>query len=218
MHKKLNILFAMIIVLVSLVACSDKTVKYVSGDADVIEDEPSLEGDATEIDNGQYSIVTGTPTDGQCVEADWDVEPRVPVYVCGAVQSPGVYYMNDTALKAEALELAGGFAPDAATDYINLAETVVAGEKIYFPYIYELQDGYNMDLDEVGDGSSRQVNINTATKDELMTLPGIGESKAEAIIKYRDKNGPFQSIQDITKIPGIKEGVYNNIKDYIVVS
>ena len=63
-----------------------------------------------------------------------------------------------------------------------------------------------------------QVNINTASKEELMTLPGIGESKAEKIITYRNENGPFSSIEGIMQISGIKDGMFNKIKDRICVN
>ncbi len=140
-------------------------------------------------------------------------DDKVAVYVCGAVVSPGVYYLSIDAIKQDALEAAGGFCEGAATTYVNLAEKIKEGEQIYFPYEEELVDGYSL-LDAEG---SDKVNINRATKDELMTLPGIGESKAEAIISYREEHGAFQSIEEITSIPGIKEGIYDNIKDYIVV-
>ena len=158
---------------------------------------------------------------GNSGDTETIVEENVPVHVCGAVNSPGLYYMPEDSLKADALSMAGGFTLDAAVDYVNLAEMITYGEKIYFPYSYELEDGYNLNDQGLGQGddaTSNLVNINTATKDELMTLPGIGESKAEAIIKYRESNGPFQSTEDITNIPGIKEGVYNNIKEHIVVN
>ncbi|MBE5953388.1 MAG: hypothetical protein E7257_04440 [Lachnospiraceae bacterium] len=218
MRKKINYIFAIAILLFGLCACGD-TVKYVASDADVNEGEIDSVGAGYVTDAGddcESHLAVASSSDSDVYEV-WEDE-KIPVYVCGAVISPGVYYVNSTSLKQEALDLAGGFTEDAAIDYINLAETVVSGEKIYFPYAYELQEGYNMQPEQTDNGSSRYVNINTATKEQLMTLPGIGESKAEAIIKYRDKNGPFQNIQDITNIPGIKEGVYNNIKDHIVVS
>lgn len=140
-------------------------------------------------------------------------DDKVAVYVCGAVVSPGVYYLPIDAIKQDALEAADGFCEGAATTYVNLAEKIKEGEQIYFPFEEELAGGYSL-LDDEG---SDKININRATKDELMTLPGIGESKAEAIISYREEHGAFQSIEEITSIPGIKEGIYDNIKDYIVV-
>ena len=216
MRNKIKIIFAVAFLVIGLCACSD-TVKYVDSDADVSDGENVSTDTGYMSDESESHMPVGSPSDSGKYE-NWEDDTRVPVYVCGAVKSPGVYYVSITALKQEALDMAGGFTEDAAVDYINLAETVVSGEKIYFPYTYELQEGYNMQSEQIDSGSSRCVNINTATKEQLMTLPGIGESKAEAIIKYREKNGPFQNVQDITKIPGIKEGVYNNIKDHIVVS
>ncbi len=157
-------------------------------------------------DNEVLDLQSTTTIETSCNE-------MVPVYVCGAVVSPGVYYLPADAIKQDALEAAGGFCDGAATTYVNLAEDIKKGEQIYFPYEEELADGYSL-LDAEG---SDKININRATKDELMTLPGIGESKAEAIISYREEHGAFHSIEEITSIPGIKEGIYDNIKDYIVV-
>ena len=94
------------------------------------------------------------------------------------------------------------------------------GEKIYFPYEEELEADYtplSTKQSETSDASGK-VNINTATLDVLMTLPGIGRNKAEAIVKYRDSNGTFNSIEDIMLVPGIKDGVYNQINEYICVN
>lgn len=143
-----------------------------------------------------------------------DSGDEVAVYICGAVVNPGVYYVPSGSLKQEALMAAGGFADGAALDYVNLAERVCDGERLYFPYEEELHSGIDTISDEPDDG---RVNINTADAGELMTLPGIGESKANAIISYREENGAFSSIEEIMNITGIKEGVYNNIKDFIVV-
>lgn len=216
MRYKLNILLAVIFIIFSLTSCGRESVKYISSEADDIGGESMVgnsDGSLNESSDYEEGIFELDET-----ATDSDSEELVPVHVCGAVNKPGVYYIASDSLKAVALEQAGGFAPDAALDYINLAEMITYGEKIYFPYVYELEEGYNLNSNQQEQGTNNLVNINTATKEELMTLPGIGESKAEAIIKYRDKNGPFQNIQDITNIPGIKEGVYNNIKEHIVVN
>lgn len=153
-------------------------------------------------------------TDGLSVE-----EAYVAVYVCGAVNAPAVYYLDKGALKMDALDAAGGFAEGAATAYVNLAEQVVAGEKIYFPYEEELAEPF-LFTEENGksEAADGKINLNTATISELMTLPGIGESKAAAIIQYREEHGGFKNPEDIKNITGIKDGVYNNIKDFIVVN
>lgn len=138
------------------------------------------------------------------------------VHVCGAVNCPGVYMLKEGDIKQDALLAAGGFAEGAATDYVNLAEAVRDGEKIYFPYEAELESG--IFISEPGtDGSEGLININTADKALLMTLPGIGEKRAQDILDYREQHGSFSSIEDIKNVKGIKESIYNNIKDIISV-
>ncbi|MCM1272304.1 MAG: ComEA family DNA-binding protein [Clostridium sp.] len=135
------------------------------------------------------------------------------VYVCGAVANPGVYYMEQGSIKQDALHAAGGFSGEADEEYINLAEGISAGEKIYFPS----RDETEAYLSIVQEEASGLVNINTADVETLMTLPGIGKSKAKAIVEYREEHGSYKSVDDIKQISGIKDGVYNNIKDYICV-
>ena len=127
-----------------------------------------------------------------------------------------------------AVRMAGGFDEHADVNYVNLAEPVTAGEQIYIPTVDETaeiafpQGGQtestagSSGLSEASQPDDR-VNINTAGKDELMTLPGIGENKAEAIIAYREAQGKFQSTEELMNIRGIKEGVYNKIKNLIIV-
>ena len=165
-------------------------------------------------EKGEISDATNVVyTDLQTTVQSQAVSEQVAVYVCGAVVSPGVYYLPMDSIKQDALDAAGGFLEGAATTYVNLAEPIEEGEQIYFPFEDELSYGYS----PITGQDSGKVNLNRATKEELMTLPGIGESKAEAIITYREEYGAFQSIEEITSIPGIKEGIYDNIKDYIVV-
>ena len=164
-----------------------------------------------ETSHSEYDITT-SEFDTQLVATV--SKEQVAVYVCGAVTNPGVFYLPTGSIKLDALEAAGGLADGAHSTYVNLAQEIKNGEQIYFPYEYEVQQGI---LSSEQEQESQLVNINTATKDELMTIPGIGESKADAIISYREQYGPFASIEDITNIAGIKEGVYNKIKDYIIV-
>lgn len=138
------------------------------------------------------------------------------VYVCGAVVKPGVYELPEGGRMYEALEAAGGMTEEADQTYLNQAELLEDGQRIYVPTQKETaseNQGNDADMAE-NDG---KINLNTATKEELMTLAGIGESKARSIIKYREENGRFHSVEDIMKIEGIKSGVFNKIKDQIVV-
>ena len=161
------------------------------------------------------------------------------VYVCGAVMTPDVYELSKDDHLVDAIRAAGGFTEEAATDYLNLARKVSDGERIYVPTLEEaealnLQDAAALDdaLGETtpmqtGDGAIQEeinggkstglININTADKSSLVTLPGIGDAKAEKIIVYRENNGPFTQISDIMKVDGIKTGAYDKIKDLICV-
>ena len=101
----------------------------------------------------------------------------------------------------------------AAGTYLNLAETVSDGQKIEVPWVEMAQT-----LEEAAaEGTSGLVNLNRATEAELMTLSGIGESKAKEIIRYLESKGGFQKPEDLMNIPGIKEGVFNKIRDQITV-
>lgn len=161
------------------------------------------------------SYVTTEGTEENMTEFEQVVEEhsdeKVPVYVCGAVNNPGVYYLDTSSIKDDAIVAAGGFSEDASTTAINLASGIVPGEQIYVPTISE---EIEKDKQELSDG---KIHLNRATKEELMTLPGIGESKAEAILLYREQVGGFQRLEDIMNIPGIKQGVYDKIKEYIVL-
>ncbi|MBQ8804830.1 MAG: helix-hairpin-helix domain-containing protein [Tyzzerella sp.] len=131
------------------------------------------------------------------------------VYVCGAVNCEGVYELPAGSRGYEAIDKAGGFRSDAATSQINQAEILQDEATLYVPTVYEIAESQAED-----DG---KVNLNTAAKEELMTLPGVGEAKALSIISYREEQGGFKTIEDIMQISGIKEGLFNKIKDYIKI-
>ncbi len=150
----------------------------------------------------------------------------VSIYICGAVNKPGVYKVSKGSIVDDVLKAAGGLTDDAAKDMVNLAKSVSDGDMIYFPYESEKDDYKNNPDFARGRDSSKSddekesgglVNINTATKDELTTLPGIGDAKAESIISYREANGAFSSCEDIKNVSGIGDKLYDRIKDYISV-
>lgn len=145
-------------------------------------------------------------------------EGNVYVYVCGAVNAPGVYELKEGARVFEAIQLAGGLTEAAAADAVNQARIVTDGEQIRVPTVEEAQNQGAGVAGEVTEGTeNNKININTAGKEELMTLTGIGEAKAESIMDYREKNGSFTSIEELMQIEGIKEGVFNKIKDDITI-
>ena len=135
------------------------------------------------------------------------------VYVCGEVRDPGVYELPEGSRITDAVEAAGGMTGDAAETYLNLAETLSDGQKIEVPSV-EMAEALE---EAAAQNTSGLVNLNRATEAELMTLSGIGESKAKEIIRYRESRGGFQKPEDLMNIPGIKEGVFHKIRDQITV-
>lgn len=162
-----------------------------------------------------------TPEDRRDVENS--EKSGVYVYICGEVIKPGVYELSGDSRIYEAVDAAGGFTENAARECVNLASKVSDGMQIT---IYNREEAASLLADSApvgenagksGTSGSGLVNLNTATKEELMTLKGIGESKAEDIIRYREKSGGFKKIEDIMKISGIKENGFQKIKDSITV-
>ena len=171
------------------------------------------------------------------------VSQTIYVDVCGAVVNPGVYELSSDSRVFQAIEKAGGYLPGAAASYLNRARSLYDGQQIYVPTQEEVdsqtipltqdetaQDGVVQEgtaqtgtaADNTADGTEttqagQRINLNTADVSQLSTLTGVGESKALAIIAYREENGPFTSIEDIMNVPGIKEGTYEKNKDNIAI-
>ncbi len=153
-------------------------------------------------------------------EPSEETQNLIYVYLCGAVANPGVYQIAEGSRLFEAVEAAGGMLDDADLTSQNLARVVQDGEQIRIFTKEEIEE-LGADVTAALTGSISQgnglVNINTASVQELTTISGIGESRAEAIIKYRETNGLFKSIDGIKKVAGIKEGLFERIKDQITV-
>ena len=160
------------------------------------------------------------------------------VHICGAVSAPGVYELPAGSRIIDAVEAGGGFLPEADEACCNLAEEIVDGCQIYIMTKTEscadgqtekkagIQTSPDSDMQttdrNVQSNSAPAlenglVNLNTADVAALMTLPGIGESRAKAIISYREQHGAFAKIEDIMKISGIKQAAFSKIKDKITV-
>ncbi len=129
------------------------------------------------------------------------------VYICGNIKQPGVYGFESGERINDAIEKAGGVTKEANLSNLNLAEILKDGQMIYIKSIHE-------NSEEESDGL---ININTASEEMLMSLPGIGNVKAQGIISYRENSGLFNSIEDIMKVEGIKEALFSKIKDFIKV-
>ncbi len=150
-------------------------------------------------------------------EAETETRPQICVHVCGAVNTPGVYYLEPGSRVHNAVEMAGGLTADASDSFINMAQEVPDGVRIYIPTKSEVTEGTIPEGSEAGQKDDGLVNINTAPKEALSQLPGIGESKADAIITYRENVGAFETPEDIMNVAGIKDSSFEKIKDKIKV-
>lgn len=202
--EKTAVLLICLIVLFLSVGCTGKNQDLLTeagtGNSDLVAGEES----------GNHDSPAGEESGNHDLPAE---AGTIFVYVCGQVVNPAVYELKADARVYEAIELAGGFSREADAAALNLAENMVDGEKIYVPSVGEQA----VSAGQPDPKESSLVNLNTATKEQLMTLSGIGEAKAESILSYREKQGAFSAIEDIMKIEGIKEGVFNKIKDSITV-
>lgn len=146
------------------------------------------------------------------------------VHISGAVSHPGVITLKEGSHVFEAIELAGGFLATADEDYVNQALKITDGIQIYIPTVEEVEQGTVAKNQSDGkvvvkgnEKSSGKICLNTATIEELCTLSGIGKSRAEAILQYREEQGAFSTIEEIKNIAGIKDGLFDKIKDKITV-
>ena len=166
--------------------------------------------------------------------ADEPAETLIYVHVCGMVQEPGVYAIPEGSRIYDAVQAAGGFQENGSRAFLNLAQQAVDGMKIEVPDKAQAErwkkEGTGTGISMAGGSavssegafsqnhvSASKVDINRSSKEALMTLKGIGESRAEDIIRYREEFGSFQTIEDIMNVPGIKEGAFNKIRDQITV-
>lgn len=196
MKKQLLICIILTLVLLSVSACTKKS--YLSVDDSNTESDNDADTSSKGNSNNKNNS-TKTSTDKCFVE------------IRGAVNCPGVYEVESSARVFHVIFMAGGLREDAYEDSLNQAGKITDGQKIV---VLTKDEAAMSMMSEDNDG---KVNINTADEGLLMTLPGIGESKAKAIIKYRENNGLFASSEDIKNISGIKDGVYSKIEDLIKV-
>lgn len=166
-----------------------------------------------------------------------ETSENILVHISGAVNNEGIVELAKGSRISDAIEKAGGLKEDANLRYINLAEKLEDGVKIYIPTNEEIAkaDSNNVGVTASSGGSSssnssggssssssstsksKKININTATQDELDSLPGIGPSTAQKIITYRKENGKFQSIEELKEVKGIGDSKFNEIKDLICI-
>ena len=160
------------------------------------------------VESEVLSEVQSTPV------TESSTEPiKIYVHICGEVNNPGVYELAEGSRIFEAVEAAGGFTEEAAQASLNLAQVISDEEQIVILTQAEAEEKARQEREQ----AAGIVNLNTASKEQLMTLTGIGESRAEDILRYRQESGGFQAIEEIMNVPGIKESAYLKIKDSITV-
>lgn len=190
-------------------------------------DKFTIEEQNLEVEENKEETVEENETKKEEIE-------KIIVHVSGAVNDEGIVELDKNSRVADAIDMAGGVKENAYMKDINLATKLEDGMKIYIPTKEEIEkqetninsiitntyDGnnskntnYNNEMGKV----NTKININTATKEELDTLPGIGESTANKIINYREENGKFKSIEEIKEVSGIGDSKYEQIKDLIEI-
>lgn len=134
-------------------------------------------------------------------------EEEIFIHISGEVNYPGLIKLSKGQRLYEAIDIAGGMTEKADLNQINLSLVLNDQDKVYIP-----SKGENVNF--IQTNSTPLININTASKEELMTLSGIGEKTANSIIEYREKNG-FNKIEDIMNVPGIGEQKFLQIQEHI---
>ncbi len=236
MKKKIIMIsFGCVFLLISGICYSCSYQKNSDGFSSTLEKRKEENADQKESNEvSEHSINTDPQSkNANLMNRDNDLEKQssekdaeqITVHVCGAVTDPGVYQMAFDMRLVDAIALAGGLTEEAAGDYINQAQPVKDGQRVYIPTLEEIKEisaseyikGETPVSEDSTESGSKLVNINQADAALLMTIPGIGQAKANSIIEYRNTNGTFQSIEEIMRIPGIKEGLFQKISPYITI-
>ena len=202
------------------------------------ESDGSDAGNGTGSDSGKHISDADIDNGSEAVSDKEMQQAMIYVDVCGAVANPGVFQLVAGSRVFQAIEAAGGYLPEAALTCVNRAGVLTDGQQLYI-LTQEEMERQGLDPAEMSGASDGQmngsagtgqntemtaqvqqdnrININTADEAQLTTLTGIGATRAQAIIAYREENGPFAAIEDIMNVQGIKEGTFAKIKDEIVV-
>ena len=202
------------------------------------ESDGSDAGNGTGSDSGKHTSDVDIDNGSEAVSDKEMQQAMIYVDVCGAVANPGVFQLVAGSRVFQAIEAAGGYLPEAALTCVNRAGVLTDGQQLYI-LTQEEMERQGLDPAEMAKASDGQmngsagtgqntgmtaqvkqdnrININTADEAQLTTLTGIGATRAQAIIAYREENGPFAAIEDIMNVQGIKEGTFAKIKDEIVV-
>lgn len=189
---------------------------------------------STKTKNYDYSVVneateSDTKEEEEEIEKQIEEKPKeIVVHITGAVENEGIVKLEEGSRIIDAIEAAGGTTSDVNLKMVNLAYKISDGQKIYIPRISDLEEGIEISGDtglygtlnsemQIDSNANTKININTANVNQLTSISGIGESTANKIIEYREKNGKFKNIEEIKNVSGIGEAKYESIKNYICV-
>lgn len=176
-------------------------------------------------DKGDFSKIENIE-DVKTVDKTENMTKKISIYISGAVNSPGVVELKSNERLMEGVKLCDGLTDEADTNRINLAMKVKdeghyiipkEGEEIALNDSNENVENNNNDGNDSTEGDNKKININGASKEELDSLPGVGEVTAQKIIDYREENKEFKSIDEIKNVKGIGENKFNDLKDYICI-
>lgn len=195
-----------------------------------IEHETEITSDVLQETDEQVeaSLLIDKLPDDSSVTSEYSIS--FSVYICGAVIKPGIYVVESETYLYEVIDMAGGLTDEAADEWIDFVYVLDKAQSIYIPERADVNESVNREYDDFyeieispwcdnHDDSDvlDKVNINTADLSMLCTIPGIGEVMAQSIIDYRENNGEYTCIEDIMNVSGIKNGKFNQIKEYITV-
>jgi len=234
LKTKYKVLFGILAVIACMLFGCEKREKVLLAElSDPQEQEETAQEQAMQTaETVQEPSAQSQPAKGETLAEETETPPEeavLVVHICGAVRKPGVYELPKGSRLYQAVEAAGGFLEEADADFLNQAETLEDGSRIRIPTKEEAEEALSLGEgqpfitggEDSGGGGSGQtdglVNINTAAKEELCTITGIGSSRAESIIKYRTENGNFHTVEEIMNVEGIKDGLFEKIKDRITV-
>lgn len=176
---------------------------------------------AAESSTPDQEVILSTSQTTESTTLEEQKDSKLFVDVKGAVNNSGMYQVNEGARLLDAVELAGGFTAEADQTRMNFAKLLVDQEVIYVPKVGEELPEQAVVSAAGGTVSSssteNKINLNTADEQQLQELSGIGEKRAQDIIKYREENGSFQAIEDLTKVSGIGEKTLDNLRDMVTI-
>ncbi len=238
--KLKNLIYPLAFILVIILSVVYKFVFKGSGDLSIEAFRSGKSAEITDASSDSTDVQAAASEEAEAMVTpeftETATEPieMVSVYICGEVKNAGIYEAPKGVMLNDIIEAAGGLTEAASVKNINFVYQIECNMSIYIPSEDEIAEGFvggdvirqdsvyvwgassSGGTGEPSSGDTQLININTATESELMSLPGIGEVTAKAIIDYREDN-PFESIEDIKNVSGIGDSKYDRIKDYICV-